>query len=113
MIQQNFKSQDVSLHLQDASTVPALWYTPEIPHLLEQDGNAWVLPQDRRRFGGDMVDWQTGVQNADRLWLTVMPGYTGPEQETVFEAIDSAYPRLMMKDWGAIQLYLYDLRGPK
>jgi len=41
----------------------------------------------------------------------VMPGYNGPEQEAVHQAIEAAYPRLMMKDWGAVQLYLYDLRG--
>jgi hypothetical protein len=111
MIEQNFEPQDVSLHLQDASTIPALWYTPEIPHLFEQNGTAWVLPQDRRHFGGDTADWQAAMVGADRLWLTVMPGYNDAKQEAVFQNIDSTYPRLMAQDWGEIQLYLYNLRG--
>jgi len=106
-----FVPGDVSLHLQDASLAPAVWYTPDKSHILEQQGLAWLLPADHRLLGGDVLDWQTAVKDADRLWLTVMPGYNGPEQEAVHQAIEAAYPRLMMKDWGAVQLYLYDLRG--
>ncbi len=106
-----FEPGDVSLHLQDASLAPAVWYFPNRPHILEQRGLAWLLPADHRLLGGEVLDWQTAVAGAGRLWLTVMPGYTGPEQEAVFREIDSTYPRLMLEDWGAVQLYLYDLRG--
>ena len=58
-----------------------------------------------------MIDWQSALAGADRLWLTVMPGYNGPEQETVHQTIDATYSRLAMQDWGAVQLYLYDLQG--
>ena len=107
----DFVPGDVSLHLQDASLAPAVWYLPDQPHILERQGLAWLLPSDHRFLGGDVLDWQTAVKDADRLWLTVMPGYNGPEQEAVFGEINSTYPRLMFKDWGAVQLYLYDLRG--
>jgi hypothetical protein len=113
VVEASFIDGDVSLHLQDASCIPALWYTPEIPHWLAQQGHAWALPDDHRLFGGDVVKWQTAVTGADRLWLTVMPGYNNPEQEAVHQAIETAYPQLMVKDWGEIQLYLYDLRGVK
>jgi uncharacterized membrane protein len=112
MIQAEFTIGDVSLHLQDASLMPAAWYTPEISHLLAQGGLAWALPEDHRLFGGDVVEWQIAAAGADRLWLTVMPGYNSSEQETIFQIIDATYPRLLAKDWGEIQLYLYDLRGP-
>ncbi|MBN1993541.1 MAG: glycosyltransferase family 39 protein [Anaerolineae bacterium] len=113
MVETGFMEGDVSLHLQDASCIPALWYTPEIPHWLADQGNDWALPEDHRLFGGDVVEWQTAVTGANRLWLTVMPGYNGPEQEAVHQAIEAAYPRLSVKDWGEIQLYLYNLRGVK
>ena len=110
MVETGFKSGDVSLHLQDASGIPALWYTSDVPHLLaDVPGAAFIFASTHRLFGGDVVEWQTALVNADRLWLTVMPGYAGPEQIAVLETIEAAYPRLMMRDWGAVQLYLYDL----
>jgi 4-amino-4-deoxy-L-arabinose transferase-like glycosyltransferase len=113
-IEQNYLPGDASLHLQDASGFPALWYSPHIPHLVTDTPNSlFIFPATHHLFGGDVLDWQIAVKDADRLWLTVMPGYTGPEQEAVFRTIDSTYPRVMMKDWGAVQLYLYDLRGAK
>ena len=103
---------DVSLHLQDASCMPALWYAPGVPHLLaDVPGAAWTITSTHRLFAGDVIDWQSALDGADRLWLTVMPGYNGPEQETVHQTIDATYSRLAMQDWGAVQLYLYDLQG--
>jgi mannosyltransferase len=110
---EDFVPGDVSLHLQDASLAPAFWYSPDQPHILEQQGQVWLLPSDHRLLGGDVLDWKVAVKGADRLWLTVMPGYNGPKQTAVHQAIESTYPRLMMEDWGAVQLYLYDLRGVK
>ena len=108
----NFAAGDVNLHLQDASFMPAVWYAPTNPNILiDVPGAASTVVATHQLFGGDVLDWQTAVQGADRLWLTVMPGYTGPEQEAVHQAIEATYPQLMMKDWGAVQLYLYDLRG--
>jgi uncharacterized membrane protein len=108
----NFKPGDVSLHLQDASFMPVVWYAPEISHILiDVPGSASTIESTHQLFGGDVVGWQTAIKDADRLWLMVMPGYNNSEQEAVFETIDATYPRLMTKDWGEIQLYLYDLRG--
>lgn len=110
----NFAPGDASLHLQDASFMPATWYAPQTPHfLVNVPGAAWTVAQTHRLFGGDVVEWQTAVAGANRLWLTVMPGYTGPEQQAAFQQIDARYPRLNMWDWGAVQLYLYDLQGSK
>jgi hypothetical protein len=54
------------------------------------------------------------LDGADRLWLTVMPGYNGTtEQVAVRQAIEATYPQLMVEDWDSVQLYLYDLRGAK
>jgi mannosyltransferase len=112
ILEASFAPGDVSLHLQDASCVPALWYAPGVPHLLaDVPGAAWTIASTHRLFGGDVVDWQSALAGANRLWLTVMPGYKGPEQAAVHQAIDETYPRLAMEDWGAVQLYLYDLRG--
>jgi mannosyltransferase len=114
MVAAGFVPGDVSLHLQDSSYMPAVWYTPEISHLLaDVPGALLTTVRTHRVFGGDVVDWQAALVGADRLWLTVMPGYNGPEQEVVRRTIDATYPRLAMEDWGAVQLYLYDLQGTK
>ena len=110
MIEADFASGDVSLHLQDASFLPATWYTPRIQHILIEQGVAWLPVADHRLFGGDVLEWQSALKEADRLWLTVMPGFIGPEQKTVLDMIEATYPRLNRWDWGAVQLYLYDLR---
>jgi uncharacterized membrane protein len=103
---------DVSLHLQDASFMPAAWYAPQILHMLvNMPGAAWTVKSTHQLFGGDVASWQTASAQADRLWLIVMPGFVGLEQNAVFEEIDATYPRLMTKDWESVQLYLYDLRG--
>lgn len=112
VIETGFQPGDVSLHLQDASAIPALWYTPHIKHVLvDRPGAAFIFDSTHQLFGGDVTPWPAAASGAERLWLTVMPGYTGPEQIAVYETIEANYPRLMVKDWGAIQLYLYDLPG--
>jgi len=111
MIETNFAPGDVSLHLQDASFMPAVWYDPHRPHLLDAQGVAWAPPQDHRFFGGDVVPWQTAVFGANRLWVTAMPGFMGPQQQAVFDEIQATYLQLNHYDWGAVQLYLYDLRS--
>lgn len=109
-IEANFAPGDVSLHLQDASFLPATWYTLDIQHILIEQGVVWLPVADHRLFGGDMLEWQSALKGADRLWLTIMPGFLGPEQEKVLETIEATYPRLNRWDWGSVQLYLYDLR---
>ncbi|MDH4136295.1 MAG: glycosyltransferase family 39 protein [Anaerolineae bacterium] len=112
MVEAGFVSGDVSLHLQDASCMSALWYAPDVPHLLaDVPGAAWTIASTHRLFGGDVVDWPSALAGANRLWLTVMPGYNGPEQVAVHQTIASTYPRLAMEDMGAVQLYLYDLQA--
>ena len=114
LMARDFGHGDVSLHLQDASFMPAAWYAPGVPHMLaDVPGAAWTIAPTHRLFGGDVVDWQAAVVDADRLWVIVMPGYTGPEQVAVLEQLESTYPRLQLKDWGAVQLYLYDLQGDR
>jgi uncharacterized membrane protein len=103
---------DVSLHLQDASFMSAVWYAPDVPHLLIDVPDAlFIGVPTHRLFGGDVVSWQSALAKSDRLWLIVMPGYNGPEQIAVRQMIDASYPQLVMEDWGAVQLYLYDLSG--
>ncbi len=112
VIESNFASGDVSLHLQDASAVPALWYTTSRPQLLvDVPGALFIGASTHRLFGGDVVTWPTDLIGANRLWLTVMPRFVGPEQKIVFEEIDGSYPRLKRWDWGSVQLYLYDLKA--
>lgn len=114
VIEKDFASHDVSLHLQDASGIPALWYNPGIPHILaDVPDSAFIFASTHRLFGGDVSRWQSTLDGADRLWLTVMPGFTGPGQIAVQEEIQTTYPLLMVKDWGSVQLYLYDLQHPK
>jgi len=114
VIEKDFSPNDVSLHLQDASDFPALWYNPDIPHILaDVPGSAFIFASTHQLFGGDVLEWQTAIVGADRLWLTVMPGFTGPSQIAVQEEIEATYPRLMMIDWESVQLYLYDLQHPK
>jgi uncharacterized membrane protein len=114
LVAANFAPGDVNLHLQDASFMPAVWYTPDVPHVLaDVPGAAWTVASTHHLFGGDIVKWPADLKDADRLWLTVMPGFTNPEQVAVHEAIEATYPQLMMQNWGEIQLYLYDLRGVK
>ncbi len=104
----------ISLHLQDASLMPATWYTPEVPHILvDVSGAAWTIESTHRLFGSDVAKLQPALIDADRLWLTVMPGFIGPQQKAVFEEIAATYPQLMMEDWGSVQLYLFDLQGGK
>jgi hypothetical protein len=110
----DYNQGDISLHLQDASGIPALWYSPDVLHLLvDVPGSSFIFASTHRLFGGDVVEWQSTLTKADRLWLTVMPGFTGPEQIAVLRSIAKEYPLLMKKDWGSVQLYLYDLRGEK
>jgi hypothetical protein len=80
-VETEFSPGDISLHLQDASGLPALWYTPDVPQLLvDVPGSAFIFDSTHRLFGGDVVEWQPALERADRLWLTVMPGFTGPQQ---------------------------------
>jgi mannosyltransferase len=110
MVAQNFAAGDVSLHLQDASALPALWSTPGVSsQLADVPQAAFIFPATHRLFGGDVAEWQTALSGATRLWLTVMPGYTGPDQKAVLRQIDATYPRLQGWDWGQVQLYLYNL----
>ena len=114
LIAADFKPEDVSLHLQDASYMPALWYSPQIPHVLGNiPGALFTTVQTHRVLGGDVVKWQSALAGKDRLWLTVMPGFVGPEQKAVFEKINATYPMLIKYDWGPVQLYLYNLKERK
>ena len=103
---------DVSLHLQDASFMPGVWYVPDVPQLLIDVPDAlFIGVATHRLFGGDVVSAQSALAGPGRLWLIVMPGYNSSEQVAVREMIDARYVRLAMEDWGAVQLYLYDLSG--
>lgn len=109
-IEAGFAAGDVSLHLQEASGLPALWYTSIPQKVIGAPGATFTGPTTHHLFGGDVVDWQEAIAGADRLWLTVMPGYTGDAQTAVQKAIEQTYPQVMMEDWGSIQVYLYDLK---
>lgn len=112
-IELDFGPNDVALHLQDASAIPALWYSKQ-PHLVvDAQGARFIFSSTHRLFGSDVVAWQPALADANRLWLTVMPGFVGPQQQAVFDEIDSTYSLIMKYDWGSVQLYLYDLTGRK
>jgi hypothetical protein len=114
VIATNFAPGDVSLHLQDASAIPALWYIPHEPQfLIDVPGSRFIFAATHRLFGGDVVTWQSELIDSKRLWLTVMPRFVGPQQKIVFEEIERSYPRLKMWDWESVQLYLYDLQETK
>jgi mannosyltransferase len=111
-IEANWRDGDASLHLQDASGMPALWYTPEIPHqVVNLPGATWTTAETHPLFGGDVSDWQTPLSSADRLWLTVMPAQEDQGRAAVHRAIESRYQLLMGQDWGDVQVYLYDLQN--
>ncbi|MCB0208392.1 MAG: glycosyltransferase family 39 protein [Anaerolineae bacterium] len=109
-IESGFAPGDVSLHLQEASGLPALWYTAIPQKVIDVPGATFTGPTTHRLFGGDIVDWREATADADRLWLTVMPGYVDEAQLDLQKTLDQTYPHVMMADWGSIQLYLYDLK---
>lgn len=115
VISAGFEAGDVSLHLQDASCIPALWYADDITHTLVDVAGARLIfapIQPSELFGGAVQDWDTAIEGKQRLWLTVMPGYIGdPAQQALFERVEATYPRLDSWDWGSVQVYLYDLQG--
>lgn len=55
-IELNFLPGNVSLHLQDASDLPALWYTPDIPHILvDVPGLSFIFASTHHLFGGEIL----------------------------------------------------------
>jgi uncharacterized membrane protein len=106
----NYRSGDVSLHLQDASCIPSLWYAPNVKHLTIDIPNAiWTPQQTHQLFGGGIAELESTLAGAKRLWLTVMPGYMSSEQWAIWDCINGTYPQVIERNWGAVQLQLYDL----
>ncbi|MEM7034262.1 MAG: hypothetical protein AAF629_32265, partial [Chloroflexota bacterium] len=112
IMKMNFATGDASLHLHDSSFMPAAWYAPNIEHLLvDVPASAFTIVETHRLFGGDVVNWSAAVANSDRLWLMVLPKFTGTQQNAIHQRIAEKYPQVMVHDWGTVQLYLYDLQG--
>jgi uncharacterized membrane protein len=106
----NWREGDASLHLQDASEIPALWYTPGLPHqVVDLPGATWTIVETHRLFGGDVKPWQDALARADRLWLTVMPAHEDQERAALHREIDLEYDLLVVHDWQGVQVYLFDL----
>ncbi|MDM8529116.1 glycosyltransferase family 39 protein [Anaerolineales bacterium HSG24] len=111
IIATEFAPNDVSLHLQNASYIPALWYTPDIPHQqIDVSGAFFTSPEAQYALGGQVVEWQTALIDADRLWLTVMLGYMDDEQKAIKQEIESTYSLIRVIEFEQTKLYLYDLK---
>jgi len=111
IIAEEAEAGDVSLHLQDASYLPALYYAPEQAGALVDAGQRlWLSPEVYVLFGGWVVTADT-LPAAGRVWLTTMPGYVGPAQAELLARWDTARSPLETWDWEAVQVRLYDLGG--
>ena len=108
-IAEGFAPNDVSLHLQNASYIPALWYTPDIPHQqIDVSGAFFTSPEAQYALGGQVVEWQIALTDTHRFWLTVMPGYMDTEQETIKQEIEATYSLIRVIKFEQIELYLYE-----
>ncbi len=108
----NFAPGDVSLHLHDASLMPATCYLPQIPQLLADAPQAMLIGRPTHQaFGEPIVTWQTAIRKTNRLWLTVMPKHNGAAQVAILQTMESTYPLMEKRDFGAVQLYLYEVRS--
>jgi hypothetical protein len=102
---------DVILHLQDASYLPALYYGPvSAGALLDTGQQLWLGPEMYALFDGRITN-ADGLTAADRVWLTVMPGYVGPDQVEWLARWDAGHTPSETWDWGAVQVRLYALEG--
>lgn len=109
-VAERMQEGDVSLHLQAASYLPALIYTPVFSGALLDVGQPlWGSKAGYQATGGDVLTLGEALAGASRLWLTVMPGYNDESQRVAAKSIAAQYVLLDVWDWGQIQLYLYNL----
>jgi uncharacterized membrane protein len=105
---------DPVLHLQDASYLPALYYTPErAGELLGPEENLWLPPATYALFGGKVVAPQ-GYQlpaSSGRLWIVMMPGYLDDERREFLESWEKVHTAAQHWDWGSIELRRYELEA--
>jgi 4-amino-4-deoxy-L-arabinose transferase-like glycosyltransferase len=100
---------DMVLHLQDASYLPALYYTHGATGELVNAGQTlWLTPEVYALFDGRVVD-SDDVITADRAWVVVMPGYVGSAQTEWLAQWRVGYTQFDMWDWGDVQVLLLAL----
>ena len=108
VVVQGAEDSDMILHLQDASYLPSLYYKRSRAGALVDAGQRlWLPPMVYALLGGEVI--QSGDSSlADRVWLTVMPGYVGPQQQTFLDAWEAAHPTIQSWGWGlSVQVRLY------
>jgi hypothetical protein len=58
----------------------------------------WLSPMVYALLGGEVI--QSGdLSPADRVWLTIMPGYVGSRQRTFLDAWEATHPTIQSRDW--------------
>ncbi|HEC34676.1 MAG TPA: hypothetical protein ENI37_08195 [Chloroflexi bacterium] len=111
VVAEGAETEDIRLHLQDASYLPALYYESERAGALVDVGQRlWLAPEVYTLFGGRVVTAAT-LPTSGRVWLTVMPGYVGPAQAELLARWDAAHAPLETWDWETVQTRLYALEG--
>jgi mannosyltransferase len=102
------QATDVVLHLQDASYLSALYYEPgQAGALVDAGQRLWLTPEMYALLGGRVVR-SDDLALVDRVWLVVMPGYLDPPQQVFLNAWEADHPPLRSRDWGMVQVRLYD-----
>lgn len=107
VVAEGMEAGDVSLHWQDASYLPALYYAPEQAGVLVDAGQRlWLSPEVYALFNGRVIT-EAALPASGRVWLTVMPGYVGPAQAKLLAWWDATRTPLETRDWEAVQVRLY------
>ncbi|MBN1811557.1 MAG: glycosyltransferase family 39 protein [Anaerolineae bacterium] len=110
-VAQEARETDLILHLQDASYLPALYYTSSAAGELVNAGQTlWLAPEVYALFDGRVVR-PDDVVAADRVWVVVMPGYVGSSQAEWLARWRADYAQLEEWNWDGVQVQLFALGG--
>jgi mannosyltransferase len=106
VVTQEARETDPVLHLQDASYLPALYYTSEAAgELVDAGQTLWLTPEVYALFDGRVV--QPDDIAAGRTWVVVMPGYVGSSQAEWLAHWRAAHAQLGLWDWGDVQVWMF------
>lgn len=111
VVAQEARGTDLILHLQDASYLPALYYTSSAAgELVDAGQTLWLAPEVYALFAG-RVARSSDIAAADRVWVVVMPGYVGSSQAEWLARWQADHARLALRDWGDVQVWLFAPAG--